>query len=106
MIVCQCGVVTDRAVDSAVVAGARTVSAVCHATGAAQRCGTCVFTVKALICSHRERQLDMVDGAAGPGPTVCQVSCTTCFLRSRCLVVSGDPETPGNARSKSTARVG
>jgi bacterioferritin-associated ferredoxin len=67
MIVCQCGVVTDRAVEAAVVAGARTVSAVCHATGAAQRCGTCVFTVKALICSHRERQLDMVDGAAGPG---------------------------------------
>lgn len=39
MIVCQRGVVSDRAINTAVAEGARTVSAVCRATGAGQDCG-------------------------------------------------------------------
>ncbi len=66
MIVCQCRVVTDRAVDAALSDGARTVSAVCRSTGAAQDCGSCIFTVKALVCQHHEQEhaLLEVDGAA------------------------------------------
>jgi bacterioferritin-associated ferredoxin len=66
MIVCQCGVVTDRAIEAAVATGARTVSAVCRATGAAQSCGTCIFTVKALTCRHLDGESELVeiDGAA------------------------------------------
>ena len=66
VIVCQCRVVTDRAVDAALADGARSVSAVCRTTGAAQDCGSCIFTVKALVCQHQEheRALLEVDGAA------------------------------------------
>lgn len=66
MIVCQCRVVTDRDVVSAVTAGARTVSSVCRSTGAAQDCGSCVFSVKALVCQHQahESAILEVDGAA------------------------------------------
>ncbi len=66
MIVCQCRVVSDRAVDAALAGGARSVSAVCRTTGAAQDCGSCIFTVKALVCQHQqhERALLEVDGAA------------------------------------------
>ena len=66
MIVCQCRVVRDRDIDDAVAAGARTVSAVCRSTGAAQDCGSCVFSVKALVCQHHanESALLEVDGAA------------------------------------------
>ena len=66
VIVCQCRVVTDRAVEAALADGARSVSAVCRTTGAAQDCGSCIFTVKALVCQHRdhERALLEVDGAA------------------------------------------
>lgn len=54
MIVCHCRVVSDRAIDQAVADGARTLADVCRSTGAAQQCGTCVFTVKALVCQHRD----------------------------------------------------
>ena len=66
MIVCQCRVVSDRAIDAALSDGARSVSAVCRTTGAAQECGSCIFTVKALVCQHQahERELLEVDGAA------------------------------------------
>lgn len=66
MIVCQCRAVSDRAVEAAVADGARTVSAVCRTTGAAQDCGSCIFTVKALVCDHhaRESALLEVEGAA------------------------------------------
>lgn len=66
MIVCQCGVVSDRAIESALAGGARTVSAVCRSTGAAQDCGSCIFTVKALVCQHREQESAalQLDGAA------------------------------------------
>lgn len=66
MIVCQCRVVSDRAIDAALAEGARTASAVCRATGAAQDCGSCVFAVKALVCRHREQETALLalDGAA------------------------------------------
>ena len=66
MIVCQCRVVSDRDVAAAVAAGARTVSSVCRATGAAQECGSCIFTVKALVCQHRAHESAAleVEGAA------------------------------------------
>ena len=66
MIVCQCRVVSDRAVDAALAAGARSVSAVCRSTGASQDCGSCIFTVKALVCQHQqsERERLEVNGAA------------------------------------------
>ncbi len=56
MIVCQCCVVSDRAIDAALAGGARTVSAVCRAAGAAQDCGGCITTVKALVCEHRKQE--------------------------------------------------
>ena len=66
MIVCHCRVVTDRDVDVAIADGARTVSAVCRATGAAQDCGSCIITVKTLVCRHREQEDTVLaaDGAA------------------------------------------
>jgi bacterioferritin-associated ferredoxin len=66
VIVCQCGVVSDRDVHTALSDGARTVGAVCRSTGAAQDCGSCIFTVKALVCQHRadERAILEVEGAA------------------------------------------
>ena len=66
MIVCHCRVVTDRAIDDAITEGARTVAAVCRSTGAAQDCGSCIFTVKARVCQHREVEAAVleVEGAA------------------------------------------
>jgi bacterioferritin-associated ferredoxin len=66
VIVCQCRAVSDRTVEAALADGARTLSAVCRSTGAAQDCGSCIFTVKAQLCHHlaRESSLLEVDGAA------------------------------------------
>jgi bacterioferritin-associated ferredoxin len=66
LIVCHCRVVSDRDVDAALAEGARTVAAVCRATGAAQDCGSCIFTLKSLVCQHQEVEqiLLEVDGAA------------------------------------------
>lgn len=66
MIVCQCKVVTDRAVHAALADGARSVGSVCRSTGAAQDCGSCIFTVKALVCDHlaQEYRALEADGAA------------------------------------------
>lgn len=66
MIVCQCKVVTDRDVHAAVADGARSVGAVCRSTGAAQDCGSCILTVKALVCDHlaQEYRVLEADGAA------------------------------------------
>nr|WP_246051035.1 (2Fe-2S)-binding protein [Nocardioides guangzhouensis] len=63
---CHCRVVSDRAITAAVAEGARTVAAACKATGAGRDCGTCVFSVRALLCQHleEERGLVEVDGAA------------------------------------------
>lgn len=66
MIVCQCRVVTDRDVDAALSDGARTVGAVCRSTGAAQDCGSCIFSVKAMVTRHHEQECAHLraDGAA------------------------------------------
>ena len=52
MIVCHCAVVNDDAVADAIDNGARTVAQVCGATGAGKNCGSCVFTLKRLLCQH------------------------------------------------------
>lgn len=65
MIICHCQVVSDRAIAEAFDAGARTVAQVCRATGAGQGCGSCVFSLKRLLCdggAHRsecEREVDV-----------------------------------------------
>ncbi|MFD7075297.1 bacterioferritin-associated ferredoxin [Nocardioides sp. NPDC057577] len=66
MIVCQCRVVTDRDVDVALADGARTVSAICRSTGAAQDCGSCIFSVKKIVTRHLEHECSQLaaDGAA------------------------------------------
>ncbi len=66
MIVCHCGVVTDRQVAAALDAGARTVGSVCRATGAGRDCGVCVFSVKRMVCEHvsADAALIELDGAA------------------------------------------
>jgi bacterioferritin-associated ferredoxin len=52
MIVCHCRVVTDRDVADALRSGARSVAGVCRATGAGGDCGSCVFSLKRLVCEH------------------------------------------------------
>jgi bacterioferritin-associated ferredoxin len=54
MIVCQCAVVSDRDIAAAHAAGARTLAQACMATGAGRDCGSCVFSVKHLLCEHGE----------------------------------------------------
>lgn len=66
MIVCQCHVVTDRDVDAAFSDGARTLGQVCRSTGAGQDCGSCVFSIKALVSQKHEHECAALraDGAA------------------------------------------
>jgi bacterioferritin-associated ferredoxin len=52
LIICHCRVVNDTAVVEAAEAGARTLAQICQATGAGQDCGSCVFSVKRLLCEH------------------------------------------------------
>ena len=52
MIFCHCAVVSDRDVAQAVDAGAHTVAQVCKATGAGQQCGSCIFSVRRVVCQH------------------------------------------------------
>jgi len=52
VIVCHCRVVTDRQVADVVRGGAASLSSVCRTTGAGQDCGSCVFSVKRLVCEH------------------------------------------------------
>jgi bacterioferritin-associated ferredoxin len=49
MILCHCHVVSDRAVATAVLGGARTLSSVCRSTGAGRDCGACVLSVKKCV---------------------------------------------------------
>ena len=66
MIVCHCGVVSDRDVARAVDAGARTVAQVCS-NRSRPSCGTCIFSLKRLVCEHVGRRSDTrmeVEGAA------------------------------------------
>ena len=53
MIFCHCAVVGDREVARAIDAGADTVAAVCKATGAGQQCGSCIFSVRRVLCDHQ-----------------------------------------------------
>jgi bacterioferritin-associated ferredoxin len=53
VIFCHCAVVGDREVAEAIEAGARTVASVCQATGAGQQCGTCIFSVRRVLCEHQ-----------------------------------------------------
>ena len=55
MIFCHCAVVGDREVADAIDAGASTVAAVCRATGAGQQCGTCIFSVRRVLCDHHRK---------------------------------------------------
>jgi bacterioferritin-associated ferredoxin len=52
VIVCHCRVVNDTAITDAVERGAVTLADVCRSTGAGADCGTCVFSVKRLLCEH------------------------------------------------------
>lgn len=61
MIICHCAAVNDVAIARAYDAGARTTSQVCRSTGAGQDCGSCIFTVKRVVCQHE---------ALAPEPTV------------------------------------
>jgi bacterioferritin-associated ferredoxin len=67
VIVCHCEVVNDDAVGRAIDNGARTLAQVCGATGAGRNCGSCVFTLKRLLCqheSHTRASVVEVEGAA------------------------------------------
>ena len=57
MIVCHCHVVNDAAIAAAVDAGARALGQVCGATGPCSDCGSCVFSVRRLVCEHVSRQV-------------------------------------------------
>jgi bacterioferritin-associated ferredoxin len=67
VIVCHCAVVTDRDVRDAWDSGARSLGQTCRATGAGSDCGTCVFSLKRLLCEHVDSAslaLEVVEGAA------------------------------------------
>ena len=52
MIVCHCAVVGDQQIAAAAAAGASTLSQVCASTGAGKDCGSCVFSVRRLLCEN------------------------------------------------------
>jgi bacterioferritin-associated ferredoxin len=57
VIVCHCRVVSDADLVEALDDGARTLGDACRRTGAGQDCGTCVFSVKKVLCDHVARGL-------------------------------------------------
>jgi bacterioferritin-associated ferredoxin len=57
VIVCHCRVVSDADLVEALDNGARTLGDACRRTGAAQECGTCVFSVRKVLCEHVARGL-------------------------------------------------
>lgn len=61
MYVCQCKVVTDRAIRAAIAAGARDRWAVGNACGAGTGCGACVPAIEDLLAEVR---LALTDPAA------------------------------------------
>ena len=69
MIFCHCAVVGDREVSEAIDAGANTVASVCKATGAGQQCGTCIFSVRRVLCDHQAHDLVSNQGVAQVQPT-------------------------------------
>lgn len=50
VIVCHCAVVGDKQIAAVVAAGATTLSQVCASTGAGRDCGSCVFSVRRVLC--------------------------------------------------------
>ncbi len=67
MILCHCAVVGDREIARAVDSGATTVAAVCRTTGAGQQCGSCIFSVRRVVCDHRTHR---VQHEAAPGQPI------------------------------------
>jgi bacterioferritin-associated ferredoxin len=65
MIVCHCGVVSDRDISAAVSDGARSLYEVCRQTGSAQDCGSCIFAVKKILCQHGDVLAPAVPEVAG-----------------------------------------
>jgi bacterioferritin-associated ferredoxin len=63
MIVCHCAVVSSGDIAAALDEGAPTVSEVCRRTGAAQNCGTCIFSVKQVVCQHEASGRDLAEEA-------------------------------------------
>ncbi|MGA8208804.1 MAG: (2Fe-2S)-binding protein [Nocardioidaceae bacterium] len=63
MIICHCRVVSDAQVAAAVESGSRSLAAVCRSTGAGQDCGTCVFSVRRLVCEHTSASAPVLVGA-------------------------------------------
>jgi bacterioferritin-associated ferredoxin len=60
VIVCHCEVVNDKQIAHALDQGAHTVAQVCGATGAGRNCGSCVFTIKRVICEHHESAVEVL----------------------------------------------
>lgn len=56
MIICHCRVINETAIAAAIGAGADTLGRICQSTGAGQDCGTCVFSVRRLLCEHEGTQ--------------------------------------------------
>jgi bacterioferritin-associated ferredoxin len=78
VIVCHCAVVTDRDVTDAWDAGARSLGQACRTTGAGTDCGSCVFSLKRLLCEHeasvtRSLSDPTRDLASDPMPTPLEV---------------------------------
>ncbi|MGN7248826.1 (2Fe-2S)-binding protein [Janibacter anophelis] len=58
VIVCHCAVVGDRDIAAAAAAGASTLSQVCASTGAGRDCGSCVFSVRRILCESVGSETD------------------------------------------------
>ncbi len=67
MIFCHCAVVGEADVARAVDAGARTVAQVCKATGAGQQCGSCVFSVRRVVCQHEASSTALMEVEVAAG---------------------------------------
>ncbi|MCB9683683.1 MAG: (2Fe-2S)-binding protein [Alphaproteobacteria bacterium] len=65
MILCLCEGVSDRAIDDAIRAGARSVRQVTRATGAGTGCGSCACDVRSRL--KATRQAEPVRCTAGRG---------------------------------------
>ena len=52
MYVCHCNVVTDRDVLEAIANGAGCVADVARETGAGRTCGSCISSLRDLVCQH------------------------------------------------------
>ena len=67
MIVCHCAVVTDRDVTDAWDAGARSLGQACRTTGAGTDCGSCVFSLKRVLCEHEASVVRSLSDASRGG---------------------------------------